>query len=214
MSKQEKRQADMFTPLGTEGKKKDQKKTPAAMKSTDQDESLSKKLHFEKENEVAGSLIDKLWPLLEVKMNNWVKNTLNDIVETIAMRAVDNYVTTKDFDEKITNKVKNDIGKSIQFHLDGMNRKLDESKAREDDLEQYSRRNSIRITGVEQTNDKGNTDELVVNIIKKELGVDVEIKDLDRSHRVGKAGQTRQIIAKKNYGLLTEPSSSGSTMME
>ena len=57
-----------------------------------------------------------------------------------------------------------------------------------DALEQYTRRNSVRISGYpEQANE--NIDEIVLTIAGV---IDVQLlpSDIDRSHRVGKTGKT------------------------
>ncbi|MEW8547181.1 MAG: hypothetical protein AB2693_27025 [Candidatus Thiodiazotropha sp.] len=54
-----------------------------------------------------------------------------------------------------------------------------------DTAEQYSRRNCLRISGVrEQPNE--NTDDIVTNIASA-IDVDIDFRDLDRSHRLGRA---------------------------
>ena len=65
-------------------------------------------------------------------------------------------------------------------------------------LEQYSRRNSIRIFGVKETA-KENTDEIAIDVAKK-IGIDLHVNDIDRSHRTGKhpedKSKSRGIIVK------------------
>lgn len=56
---------------------------------------------------------------------------------------------------------------------------------RSDDLEQYQRRNNLRVFGIPETNGE-DTDKLVTKLFKEKLGVDVPVSRLDRSHRVGK----------------------------
>ena len=65
------------------------------------------------------------------------------------------------------------------------------------DLEQYSRKNTLKIEGIEETNDE-NTFDTVLNICEK-LNVDppIELKDIDNCHRVGRSptnGRPRAII--------------------
>lgn len=60
----------------------------------------------------------------------------------------------------------------------------EDNKWRNDELEQYQRRNNLRVFGVPETNGE-NTDELLVKLFKDSLDVDVEMSRLDRSHRVG-----------------------------
>ncbi|XP_070180356.1 uncharacterized protein [Littorina saxatilis] len=53
-----------------------------------------------------------------------------------------------------------------------------------DDLEQYSRRNCIRISPIPELESE-NTDN-IVKIVAKSIGVDLKDVDIDRSHRVGR----------------------------
>lgn len=66
-----------------------------------------------------------------------------------------------------------------------------------DDLQQYSRRNSLRVNGIPETRGE-NTTELIKTMVKEKLGTVLEDRDIDRSHRVGKpsTGKTRSIIVK------------------
>ncbi|MEW8546845.1 MAG: hypothetical protein AB2693_25300 [Candidatus Thiodiazotropha sp.] len=52
-----------------------------------------------------------------------------------------------------------------------------------DDLEQYSRRSCIRISGIEEVADE-NTDEIVLQLANR-IDVELNPRDIDRSHRVG-----------------------------
>lgn len=65
-----------------------------------------------------------------------------------------------------------------------------------DHLEQYSRRNSIRISGIKELPSE-NTDEIVLQIVKA-VGSDIVLGDIDRSHRVGKPNprKPRDVIVK------------------
>ncbi|XP_054266933.1 protein unc-13 homolog C-like [Macrosteles quadrilineatus] len=56
---------------------------------------------------------------------------------------------------------------------------------RTDDLEQYLRRDNIRIFGVKETKDEI-TDEIVVKLCREKLGVELSKDAISRSHRVGK----------------------------
>ena len=62
--------------------------------------------------------------------------------------------------------------------------------------EQYSRRNFLRMSGVNESNGE-NTDELVLEKADA-VGAGITLDDIDRSHRVGKpkAGRPRDIIIK------------------
>ena len=74
-----------------------------------------------------------------------------------------------------------------------------ESQGKEiDDLEQYSRRNSLLLHGVVETNAECADD--IVKTCAEELGIDVKQEDIDRSHRLGKVkrndNKPQQIIVK------------------
>lgn len=67
-----------------------------------------------------------------------------------------------------------------------------------DRLEQYTRRNNLRLFGVEESRGE-NTDVIVLSILKSTLGVDISINDLERTHRIGNrsdTGKGRAIIIK------------------
>ena len=53
------------------------------------------------------------------------------------------------------------------------------------EIQQYQRRNSLTIAGIDETEGE-NTDELVKNLAKEKLGVNLEDTDIEKCHRVGK----------------------------
>lgn len=65
-----------------------------------------------------------------------------------------------------------------------------------DELEQYQRRQSLRVFGVAES-DREDTDQLIVDLAKN-IGVNIKVDDIDRSHRVGPrvANRVRPIIVK------------------
>ena len=66
-----------------------------------------------------------------------------------------------------------------------------------DRQEQYSRRNCLLIHGIKEEKDE-NTDNVVIKFIQDDLQEEINIEDLDRMHRIGKAnnGKSRPIIVK------------------
>lgn len=114
--------------------------------------------------------------------------------------------------DKVVKVVLSEIKKTFNFDADLIettNDKLNDSrkeivklkedlKYRTDELEQYQRRNSIRVFGVEEKAGE-DTDALVLNIFNKRMGLsEVTKADLDRTHRVGPKleGQHRAILVK------------------
>ena len=58
-------------------------------------------------------------------------------------------------------------------------------------LEQYSRRNCIRIFGIEEKQGE-NTDQLICEVAKT-MKIDLQANDIDRSHRVGKKPEKNEV---------------------
>ena len=57
-----------------------------------------------------------------------------------------------------------------------------------DELEQYSRRNVIRIRGIPEKAGE-ETDAVIRELVEKKLGVKIAAHDIVRSHRVGRKGE-------------------------
>ena len=55
--------------------------------------------------------------------------------------------------------------------------------------EQYSRRNCLRVSGIREA-DNENTDNLILDVVHS-IAVDLDIHEIDRSHRVGRARNNR-----------------------
>ena len=72
------------------------------------------------------------------------------------------------------------------------------------DAEQYSRRNCLRVFGIPESANE-NTDTAILELAKEKLGIQLNLCDLDRSHRVGSASATQ--IAKHNTSSGTGSSS-------
>lgn len=67
---------------------------------------------------------------------------------------------------------------------DDLAKRLTQAEQDNDSLEQYSRRNSIRVSGVPEVASE-DTDDVIINIAQS-LDVQINRSDIDRSHRVGK----------------------------
>lgn len=123
-----------------------------------------------------------------------------DIVKFIAEAVTD--IVTKKVIERLEENIGfntsacEDLKKQFSDLEEEVNRLKQECAKRDDELEQYQRRNNLRVFGIAE-NDKENCDELVMRLARQ-IGVDIGIADIDRSHRVGqkKAGSIRPIIMK------------------
>lgn len=71
-----------------------------------------------------------------------------------------------------------------------------ELKDKQDELEQYQRRQSIRIFGIPE--ETGEDSDVIAIRVARDLGVDLDLRDIDRSHRVGRRqdAKPRPIIVK------------------
>ncbi|XP_052131162.1 uncharacterized protein LOC127751526 [Frankliniella occidentalis] len=84
---------------------------------------------------------------------------------------------------------------SLKKEVKAKDTKLNEIENKLDELEQYGRRNNLRIFGVEEREDE-ETDYIVIDMAKK-MNVEVSVSSIDRSHRVGRKGtRPRPIIVK------------------
>ena len=73
----------------------------------------------------------------------------------------------------------------LRKDVDDLTKRLSKAESDNDALEQYTRRNSVRISGVPEDFNGENTDGIVLKIAE-ELEVPLNPSDIDRSHRVGK----------------------------
>lgn len=66
-----------------------------------------------------------------------------------------------------------------------------------DTLEQYARRNNLRFFGLAEKPSE-NIDNIILQVIKEKMNIDINIHDIERAHRIGKktASNTRPIIVK------------------
>lgn len=99
------------------------------------------------------------------------------------------------------------IEEKLKHRFDSLQNKLDEKckevealqqqlLERTDELEQYQRRNSLRIFGVDE--DAGESTDAIAISVGEKIGVKIAPEDIDRSHRVGvkSPGKKRPIIVK------------------
>lgn len=79
----------------------------------------------------------------------------------------------------------------LNSEIEHLKSRVDKSSKCNDDLEQYTRRNSIRVFGIKEVKGE-DTDDQVIRVFKDKLGVDVSKGDIDRSHRVGEQPEPSQ----------------------
>jgi hypothetical protein len=85
----------------------------------------------------------------------------------------------------------------LKKQIKGLSAELNEVKMYANENEQYSRRCNIRIFGLTELEDE-NCYEVVTEFCKTKLGYNLELREIDRTHRVGRLrpGKQRAIIVK------------------
>lgn len=88
------------------------------------------------------------------------------------------------------------VMRDLRVAVEERDRTITAMQTKIDDLEQYQRRQCLRIFGVEEKQNE-DTDQIVMQVAQK-IGVELNIHDIDRSHRVGRSdtGRPRPIIVK------------------
>ena len=75
--------------------------------------------------------------------------------------------------------------------LESHGNKIAALERNEDQMQQYSRRNCIRVFGIPEEQVE-NTDDKICRLVREKLGVSIKKEDIDRSHRVGKKSTSTQ----------------------
>lgn len=148
--------------------------------------------------DVASELKEAMMPEIENLIQHQIPD-IKSIIDSAIDSAVDRLNETL---MKEINYLKGENSKLKKENVEltqsvaGLTEKVEMLEIKTDANEQYSRRNSFRISGVpeEQTE---NTDTVVFKLAS-DLGVNLDPRDIDRSHRVGmpRAGRNRAIIVK------------------
>ena len=121
----------------------------------------------------------------------------------VLVRALSNETVIKKLQDAVCGQLQQevtklkDIIKSKDAVIDKLEQRVNELESGQDDLEQYSRRNSLRISGVDES-DSEDVVEKTMNLINNTLGVTMCTDQIDRMHRVGKkiADRPRPILVK------------------
>ena len=106
--------------------------------------------------------------------------------------------------DKVNNTANLALDKSEKLEQENLKlqTEIEELKLVADEAEQYSRRNCLILTGVPEVQEE-DTDDMVRDVAQKWLNVQLDIRSIDRSHRLRKKtlhGKPRPIIVKlSNY---------------
>ena len=115
-------------------------------------------------------------------------STLTGSIKFINER-FDQYEEERKEKDKFIEELKKE-NSNLMEHVKDLEQKVDRQ-------EQYSRRNCLLIHGIKEEKDE-NTDDVVIKFIQDGLQEEINIEDLDRTHRIGKVnnGKSRPIIVK------------------
>lgn len=122
-------------------------------------------------------------------------------INTCVANAIKDYLQKEDFIELLISRVSASIIQNVYQHFEDKMEQLQQDKQlleeKIDRLEQYSRRNNVRLFGIQEM-DNENVEEKVISIFKSKLNINIRAEDIDRMHRTGKkvANQHRPIIIK------------------
>lgn len=124
-------------------------------------------------------IASELRSIMLPEISQLIKNQLPDI-KSIVLEAVNDLIAPlKDEIRALKEEVS-----GLKLANEQLEKRLIQSEYDKDSLEQYSRRNSVRISGVPES-EQENTDEIILKIAR-DLGVELEKSEIDRSHRVGR----------------------------
>ena len=131
--------------------------------------------------------IDSIIPQISEKVMQLIKPTIVKIVEECMKPHLDTIKHNRDalILQEIQNKDQNDQITSLKHKISNLEKRLEEQ-------EQYSRRTSLMFNNVKVPSNGNNvvktpidTDSLVLDICKNQLGVKLNLTDIGRSHSIG-----------------------------
>lgn len=128
------------------------------------------------------------------------KSQISDLVTSIVSRVLEGLNKKLNTLEKQNDGLRKENEVLVKAN-DDLQKRVTKLESAVDAAEQYSRRNCLRISGYEERALE-NTDTIVFEIANA-IGVDLDVRDVDRSHRLGKPGtaaepqtKSRDIIVK------------------
>lgn len=103
---------------------------------------------------------------------------------------------TEDYERRLRSLESQNLG--LQMENRDLQQRLVTAESAIDELEQYGRRNALRITNEWPEREDESTDNLVLKLANDLLGVELQESDISRSHRVGpsQARKPRSVLVK------------------
>ena len=131
---------------------------------------------------LAESDLKKVAVIVQMAMQEQMRAMVKEIVS-----GVTESFHTKNNDLEEANGQLKEAVTMINQRVEELNQKVEKLEIGKDESEQYSRRNSIHISGLASVQNE-DTDKLVLEIATA-IKADITLSDIDRSHCVGKPGQ-------------------------
>lgn len=138
------------------------------------------------------SEMEKLSDMLKDTFRGEIVNLVDSVVSSV-LRGLNEKIETLEAQNSLLlnrNKALEEQNKVLLSRVEALEYVADQA-------EQYSRENNLRVAGVIE-NDNENTDDIIN--IASDLGCDLHLNEIDRSHRIGKANvnrpRPREIIVK------------------
>lgn len=128
---------------------------------------------------------------IALTVKQFIMEEVRSIVDDKQKPILEEIKVIKEKQEIIDNKYGEEI-KDLKLQINTL-------KRRNDELEQHSRKQCIRFSGVPFT-EKENTDEKVIDIAKK-LSVDILPSDISVSHRTGRSSPRQIIVRIPNHNI-------------
>lgn len=127
------------------------------------------------------------------KFNKQQEDKIEQIVTNIIISKFDdNWMST--LIDKITEKVEQSCKNKLKEQEEKINQmekevnnlkiELEQVKMDKDNVEQYTRKNNVRIFGIKEVNQE-NTENLVIKLCQEKLNINLTANDIEICHRVG-----------------------------
>ena len=123
-----------------------------------------------------------------------LRSEVDELKESVKFTSA-KYEELKEKSQKVESKLEVDM-RAVYQQIEGLSENLRQGleviEDKNEYLENQSRRNNIRILGVEETEDEkswDDTEKVVKDLLKKKLNIPGEV-DIERAHRVGKKTKT------------------------
>ena len=129
-------------------------------------------------------LVDNLNSITDPSVPLWASTLIDCFKGLIEQLKVVNNTVNKVDELKSLYSVQKIVTDNLAADNERLRNDLQKLTLRVDDQEQRQRNNCLILHGVEERADE-KTDDIIINVIKNDLGLDISHDDIQRSHRLG-----------------------------